>query len=40
MGPNAHLNFNQRPLVRVSPNRPLVILSRGILPGVYNVAYQ
>ena len=40
MGPNAHLNFNQRPLVRVSPNRPLVILSRGILPGVYNVAFQ
>jgi hypothetical protein len=40
MGPNARLNFNQRPLVRVSPNRPLVILSRGILPGVYNVAFQ
>lgn len=40
MGPNARLNFNQRPLVQVSPKRPLVILSRGILPGVYNVAFQ
>lgn len=40
MGPNAMLPIGQRPLVRVSPKRPLVIISRGILPGVYNVAYE
>lgn len=40
MGPNARLPFGARPLVRVSPKRPLVILSRGILPGIYNVAFQ
>jgi hypothetical protein len=40
MGPSVNLRFGDRPLVRVSPKRPLVILSRGILPGVYNVAYQ
>jgi hypothetical protein len=40
MGPNVRLNFGDRPLVRVSPRRPLVITSRGILPGIYNVAYR
>jgi hypothetical protein len=40
MGPNVRLNFGQRPLVRVSPKRPLVIISRGILPGIYDVAYR
>jgi len=40
MGPNVRLDFGQRPLVRVSPRRPLVIISRGILPGIYNVAYR
>jgi len=40
MGPNVRLNFGDRPLVRVSPRRPLVIISRGILPGIYNVAYR
>ena len=40
MGPNVNLRFGERPLVRVSPKRPLVIISRGILPGIYNVAYR
>lgn len=40
MGPNVNLRFHERSLVRVLPKRPLVIVSRGIVPGVYNVAYQ
>lgn len=40
MGPGVNLPFGHRPPVRVLPGRPLVIISRGILPGVYNVAYQ
>jgi hypothetical protein len=40
MGPNVMLPMGQRPLVQVTPKRPLVIISRGILPGVYNVAYE
>jgi hypothetical protein len=40
MGPNVMLPMGQRPLVKVSPKRPLVIIGRGILPGVYNVAYE
>lgn len=40
LGPSVHLPPHLRTLVRVSPKRPLVIISRGILPGIYNVAYQ
>jgi len=40
MGPGVNLRFGQRPLVRVSSKRPLVIIGRGILPGIYNVAYR
>jgi hypothetical protein len=40
MGPNVNLDLGDRPLVHVSSKRPLVIVSRGILPGIYNVAYQ
>lgn len=40
MGPGVNLRFGQRPLVRVSSRRPLVIIGRGILPGIYNVAYR
>ena len=40
MGPSVNLRFGQRPLVRASPKRPLIIISRGILPGIYNVAFR
>lgn len=40
MGPDVLLPAGARPLVRVYASRPLVILSRGILPGIYNVAYE
>jgi len=40
IGRGVYIPHNQRALVRVSPKRPLVIIGRGILPGIYNVAYQ
>lgn len=40
IGRGVYIPHNQRTLVRVSPKRPLVIIGRGILPGIYNVAYQ
>jgi hypothetical protein len=40
MGPNVYLRIHERPLIQVSPKRPLVIIDRGLVPGVYYVAYQ
>jgi hypothetical protein len=39
-GPNALIPIGQRRLIQVTPNRPLIFVGRGILPGVYNVQFQ
>jgi hypothetical protein len=39
-GPNVLIPASQRRLLQVSPQRPLVFVGRGILPGVYNVQFQ
>lgn len=39
-GPNMLVPINERRLITVSRSKPLIIIGRGILPGVYNVQAQ
>jgi hypothetical protein len=40
LGPNVTLTLDQRTLVNISPSNPLVLVKRGILPGIYWVHAQ
>jgi hypothetical protein len=40
LGPNFLVPINERRLIKVSRNKPLIIIGRGIVPGVYNVQAQ
>ena len=39
-GPNFLVPVNERRLITVSRSKPLIIIGRGIVPGVYNVQAQ